>query len=130
MNVLSLVGNLGQDSELRYLPSGAAILNFQVACTSGYGDKKKTTWVRCVLFGKQGESLAQYLKKGSKIFVSGEFSLNEYRANDGTQKTSIELNVRDISLEGGKQELSTPLQSQHHEQKSNGYVPESDSIPF
>lgn len=123
MNVLCIVGNLGQDAELKYLPSGAAILNFSVACSSGYGDKKKTTWVRCALFGKQGEALERYLKKGSKVFVSGEFSLNEYKANDGTQKTSVELNVRDISLEGGKQETSVPPQSQHHEQKSNGYAP-------
>ena len=80
MNVLCIVGNLGQDAELKYLPSGAAILNFSVACSSGYGDKKKTTWVRCALFGKQGEALERYLKKGSKVFVSGEFSLNEYKA--------------------------------------------------
>jgi len=117
MNVLSFVGNLGQDSELKYLPSGAAILNFSVACSSGYGDKKKTTWVRCALFGKQGEALAQYLKKGSKCFVSGEFSLNEYTANDGTKKTSVELNVNSVSLEGGKSD--SPAQGQQPAQSQN-----------
>jgi len=124
MNVLSLVGNLGQDSALKYLPSGAAILNFSVACSSGYGDKKKNVWVRCALFGKQGESLAQYLKKGTKVFVSGEFSLNEYSTNDGTQKTSVELNVHSVSLESGKQETN---QAQSQPQQNN--APSSANAP-
>jgi len=136
MNILSFVGNLGQDSELKYLPSGSAILNFSVACTSGFGDKKKTAWVRCALFGKQGEALAQYLKKGSKVFVSGEFSLNEYQAKDGTQKTSVELNVNAVSLEGSKND--TAKQSQYDAGKPNGYAPSGnatadeypDDIPF
>jgi len=127
VNVLSFVGNLGGDSELRYLASGGAVLNFSVACSSGFGDKKKTAWVRCALFGKQGETLAQYLKKGSKVFVSGEFSLNEYKANDGTQKTSVELNVNAVSLEGSKSD--SPAQGQQPAAQSQNAQPRGNQPP-
>ena len=134
MNVLSFVGNLGGDSELKHLPSGLVVLNFSVACSSGYKEKKKTAWVRCALFGKQGEALAQYLKKGSKIFVSGEFSLNEYTANDGTLKTSVELMVNSISLEGSKQEeqQNNPHSTaqQHNQPQNNGFPNDDQDIPF
>ena len=110
-NILSFTGNLARDAEVRYAPSGMAILSFSVANSIGYGDKKQTLWVRVTLFGKRAEGpLKDYLKKGTTVFVSGELSLNEYKANDGTMKTSLELVANVIDLVGKRPERDdTPL---------------------
>jgi single-strand DNA-binding protein len=104
-NVFSFTGTIGRDAEVRYLPSGQAVLNVTVANNIGFGDKQQTLWVRCALWGKRAEGqLQNYLKKGQQVFVSGELSQSEYRAQDGTTKTSLELNCNIIDLVGGKRE--------------------------
>ena len=102
MNNLSAVGNIGSDAEVRHTPSGAVITSWSFALSSGYGDKRKTTWLRCNLFGDRGEKLAPMLLKGTQVGVNGEISLNEYVAKDGTNKSSIELNVNNVTLLGKK----------------------------
>ena len=102
-NVFSFTGTVGRDAEVRYLPSGQAVLNVTVANNIGFGDKQQTLWVRCALWGKRAEGpLKDYLKKGQQVFVSGELSQNEYRAQDGSNKTSLELNCNIIDLVGNK----------------------------
>jgi single-strand DNA-binding protein len=66
LNVFTFTGNLGRDSEKRYTNNGDPILSFSVGVTSGYGDKKVTTWVNCNLWGKRAESLHEHLRKGSQ----------------------------------------------------------------
>ncbi len=111
-NVFSFTGTIGRDAEVRYAPSGMAILNVTVANNIGFGDKQQTLWVRVALFGKRAEgSLKDYLKKGQQVFVSGELSQNEYKANDGTTKTSLELNANIIDLVGKRSEGGTSQQS-------------------
>lgn len=112
MNVFTFSGNLGGDAEVRYMPSGDAVANFSVAVKSGYGDKEKTNWVRCAIFGKRAEGgLIQYLKKGVQVVVSGEFSLDEYEGQNGT-KTTASVRVNDVTLAGG--------QNQQPQQQSYG----------
>jgi len=111
-NVFSGVFTCGADAEVRYLPSGQAVLNVNCANRTGFGDRQQTLWVRVTLFGKRAEgSLKDYLKKGQQIFVSGELTQNEYKANDGTTKTSLELNANIIDLIGKKNESSQPQQN-------------------
>ena len=111
-NVFSFTGTIGRDAEVRYAPSGMAILNVTVANNIGFGDKQQTLWIRVALFGKRAEgSLKDYLKKGQQVFVSGELSQNEYRANDGTTKISLELNANIIDLVGRRNEGGAPQQS-------------------
>lgn len=103
MNIFTATANLGRDAEVRHTATGTAIASFPIAISSGYGDNKKTTWVRCSLFGKRAEGgLIQYLKKGTQVAVSGEISLNEYE-RDGQQRSSLELRVNEIDLIGGRQ---------------------------
>lgn len=133
-NVLSFAGNLGQDAEVRYLPSGMAVLSFSVAMGSGFGDKAKTDWVRVSMFGKIAESkLKDYLLKGTAVFVSGECSLNIYQANDGTTKAGINMVGNVCNLVGKKgdsqQAGQTPPQSQHHADKANAYNPADRQRP-
>ena len=111
-NVFSFTGTVGRDAEVRYAQSGLAVLNFTVANNIGFGEKQQTLWIRVALFGKRAEGqLQNYLKKGQQVFVSGELTQSEYKANDGTTKTSLELNANIIDLIGKKNESNQPQQN-------------------
>jgi single-strand DNA-binding protein len=111
-NVLSFTGTCGRDAEVRYLPSGQAVLNVTVANNIGYGDKQQTLWINCAVWGKRAEgALKDYLKKGQQVFVSGELSQREYKANDGSTKTALELNASILDLVGKKNEANQSQQS-------------------
>jgi single-strand DNA-binding protein len=142
-NVFSFTGTVGRDAEVRYAPSGLAVLNVTVANNIGFGDKQQTLWIQVTLFGKRAEGqLQNYLKKGQQVFVSGELTQREYQAKDGTTKTSLDLNANIIDLIGKKNEAN---QSQQNYQPSgvreqapvrerasqdNFDVPYDDDIPF
>lgn len=111
-NVFSFTGTVGKDAEVRYTPAGMAVLSVNVANNVGFGDKQQTLWVRVALFGKRAEGqLASYLKKGQQVFVSGELTQSEYRANDGSTRTSLELNANIIDLVGKRNETSQGMPS-------------------
>ena len=140
-NVFSFTGTVGRDAEVRYTPSGLAILNVTVANNIGFGDKQQTLWVRVALFGKRAEGgLQNYLKKGQQVFVSGELTQNEYKANDGTMKTSLELNANIIDLLGKRNESGSGQQAYQAPEKQpsapqgnshdNFDAPYDDDIPF
>jgi single-strand DNA-binding protein len=111
MNNLSAVGNVGSDAEVRFTKDGTAVAGFSFALSSGYGDKKKTTWLRCSIIGKRGETLAPMLTKGTQIALNGEISLNEYVAKDGTTKSSVECLVQSVTLLGKKDTASKPAKN-------------------
>ena len=130
MNNLNFTGNIGNDAEVRYTPENLAIASWSVALRSGYGKSEKTNWVRCSMVGDRGVKLAEYLKKGTQVAVSGELSLNEYTNKSGENKASLECRVSNVTLIG-KREPSEPKESA----KANAFQPqpldeiESD-IPF
>lgn len=129
MNVFTFSGNLGNDCRSNTV-SGQAVVNFSVACKSGYGDKAQTNWIDCALWGKRGESLQQYLTKGQQVVVSGELGTREH---DG--KTYLTCRVNDVSLVGGKQQAApaqqprqqVPAQQQAAQQPPIDF---DDDIPF
>jgi single-strand DNA-binding protein len=128
-NVFSFTGTVGRDAEVRYLPSGQAVLNVTVANNIGFGDKQQTLWIRCAVWGKRAEGqLQNYLKKGQQVFVSGELSQSEYRAQDGSTKTSLELNANIIDLIGKRNESSQPQQSYPSSQPSGQQAPSHDNF--
>lgn len=104
INVCTFSGRLGRDSEVKYIPSGTAVLEFSLAVDTGFGDKKTSFWLKCAMFGDRGQKLSQYLLKGKQVIVSGELSPREYQAGDGTTKVSLELRVNAVELVGGKQD--------------------------
>ena len=76
-----------------------------VANNVGFGEKQKTNWIRVNVWGKRAEGqLINFLKKGQQVFVSGELTVNEYQAKDGTTKSNLELNASIIDLIGSKKE--------------------------
>ena len=129
---------MGRDAEVRVTPSGMSVLNVTVANNIGFGDKQKAIWVRVALWGKRAEgSLQDYLKKGQQIFVSGELSQSEYQANDGTTKTSLELNANVIDLVGKRNEQapqSTNQQASTAQQQpaatTHNTLDDFDEAPF
>jgi single-strand DNA-binding protein len=144
-NVFSFHGTVGRDAEVRYLPSGQAVLNVTVANNIGFGDKQQTLWISCAVWGKRAEGqLQNYLKKGQQVFVSGELSQREYRAQDGSTKTSLELNATIIDLVGKRNESSQSSQqnypssgapqgqpsAQQAPSHDNFDAPYDDDIPF
>ena len=128
MNSLSFTGRLTRDAETRYLQNGTAVLSFSVANNTGYGDKQKTNYFDCALFGKRAEGkLAEYMKKGQEVGVVGELSLNTYQKKDGTQGASLQVRVNDVDLIGSKGSQNEP------QQQSAPPMPddfESTDIPF
>ncbi len=139
-NVFSCTGTLGRDAEVRVTPSGQSVLNFTVANNIGFGERQQTVWIRVALWGRRAEgSLQNYLKKGQQVFVSGELSQREYQANDGTTKSSLELNATIVDLVGKRNEggqSQQPAQSYQSTpaapQPSNGpsSVDDFDDVPF
>lgn len=125
-NVFSFTGTVGRDAEVRYAPSGVAVLNVTVANNIGFGDKQQTLWIRAVVFGKKADGkLVEHLKKGQQVFVSGELTQSEYQAKDGTTKTSLELNAYIIDLVGGRKENAPARQA-----APKADVAYDDDIPF
>jgi len=112
-NVFSFTGTVGRDAEVRTTPSGQTVLNVTVANNVGFGDRQQTLWVRVALWGRRAEGqLQNYLKKGQQVFVSGELTQREYQANDGTTRTSLELNANVIDLVGKRNDQGqAPQQS-------------------
>lgn len=98
MIIVNVSGNIGQDAELKSLQNGDSVLSFSVASNSKIKDEKKTTWIRCSIWGKRGEALAQYLTKGTKVVAVGTLDVREYEANDGTTKTSLDVRVDQLDF--------------------------------
>lgn len=104
MNVLNCIGRVGRDAEMRYTQNGDPICQWSVAIDIGYGDNRKTTWLNCSLFGKRGESLVNYIRKGDQIGVTGAIFLNEYETKAGGNGARLECRVNDVTLISQKDE--------------------------
>lgn len=110
MNKFILTGNLGNDHEMKHLPNGDALCEFSVGVKSGFGDKEKTLWVKCSMFGKRAAGqLPQYLVKGTKVCISGELSMDEWE-KDGVKNKMLKLRVEDLDLIGARQDGHQPQQ--------------------
>jgi len=138
MNSLNFTGNLGQDAEQRNLPDGTSLVSMSVPCKSGFGDKAVTTWLRCTLFGKRCESVMPYLKKGTMVGISGEFSARDYTDKDGNKRQSLEVRVNDLTLLGGRGDTKPQARPSHDAAKArqtaapsgSGFDDMDDDIPF
>lgn len=107
VNKVILVGNLGRDFELRYTPGGAAVGTLSLATTEVWNDKsgqrqEKTEWHRVVLWGKQAESLNEYLLKGRQIYVEGRLQTRQWDDRDGNKRYTTEIRGDRVVLLGGR----------------------------
>lgn len=101
--VITVIGNLGSDPELRFMPNGKAVVNFSLASTPRVKDGNEykdgeTTWLRCSAFEKLAENIVESLHKGQRVIVQGRMSTRSYEAN-GEKKSSLELAIDAIGPE-------------------------------
>lgn len=129
MKTISIAGNLGKDATLRRTQNGDAILGFGVAVEERSGQDKRTIWFDVSLFGKRGETLAQYLTKGTKVSVSGELSTREHEG-----RTYLTVRASEITLMGGGEKRDTGGYDQSPDSSqrapAGGYDDMSGDIPF
>ena len=108
VNKVILVGNLGADPEVRYLPSGDAVANIRLATTDRYKDKtsgemkEATEWHRVSFFGRLAEIVNEYLKKGSSVYIEGRIRTRKWQAQDGTDRYSTEIVAEQMQMLGGR----------------------------
>jgi single-strand DNA-binding protein len=105
LNRVMLLGNLGQDPELRYTQGGQAVLNLRLATTESYLDrdrvrKERTDWHSIVVWGKRAEALSKILHKGSSIFVEGSIHTSSFEGRDGQKRWKTEVTARNILFTG------------------------------
>ena len=136
MNNLCLTGNLGRDAETKFTQGGEAVTSFSVALSSGFGDKKITTWLNCNFWGKRGQAVAPHLLKGTQVAISGEFTARPYQSKEGMEKLSLELRVNDLTLIGSKREgeaaqpAARPVQAPTRQPVTADYADFDSDIPF
>lgn len=102
LNEFKGIGRLTADPEIRYTNSGTAVASYTVACDYGYGDNKKTEFVRCVSWSKLAEICGEYLRKGSLVYICGAMETRKWQDNNGENRYTTEINVREMKMLGGK----------------------------
>ena len=134
MNSLNATGGIGKDAELRYTPNQDPVCSFSFALSSGFGDKKVTTWLNANIWGSRAETLAPMLLKGTTVGIVGELTNRPYKAKDGTEKFSLEVRVNDLTLLGKKGDTSTSANNNNAPQAlktaSNADYEDDSALPF
>ena len=143
VNKVIIVGNLGQNVELKYTPGGAAVANFSLATSETWRDKEgekqeRTDWHRIVLWGKQAESLQQYLLKGRQIYVEGRLQTRKWDDKDGNTKYMTEVRAHQVVLLGRRDDTAGggthPDRQEQQTSTMTGPAPApeltDDDIPF
>jgi single-strand DNA-binding protein len=107
VNKVILIGNLGRDPEVRYLPSGDAVANFSIATTDKWKDKngemqEQTEWHRISFFGRQAEICGEYLRKGSSVYVEGRLQTRKWTDKDGNERSTTEIRGDRMQMLGGR----------------------------
>ncbi len=106
VNKVILIGRLGQNPELRYTPSGAAVANFSVATNEVWTDKagqrqERTEWHKVVAWGKQAELCNQYLQKGRQVYIEGALQTRQWQDQQGQNRSTTEIKANTIQFLGG-----------------------------
>ena len=145
VNKAIIVGNLGRDPEMRYLPSGEAVANLAIATTDKYKDKsgqmvEQTEWHRVSFFSKTAEVCGQYLKKGSQVYIEGSIRTRKYTDKDGVEKYATEIRGDRMQMlgskSGGSADMDEPAQHRASRQAMDSQRPTgrfddmSDDVPF
>jgi single-strand DNA-binding protein len=142
INKVILVGNLGQDPETRYMPSGDAVTNLSVATSESWKDKQsgeqreRTEWHKVAMFGRLAEIAAEYLRKGSQVYIEGKLRTRKWQANDGTDRWTTEVIADEMQMLGAR----GPIAPANREKQASGSDvnppqggdpgPSDENIPF
>jgi len=107
VNKVILLGNLGRDPELRFLPNGDAVCNFSIATTDSWKDKagekqEKTEWHNIVMYRKLAEIAGEYLKKGRPVYLEGRLQTRKWQTKDGQDRYTTEIVADNMQMLGGR----------------------------
>jgi len=108
INKVILVGNLGKDPEVKYMPSGGAVANITVATSDTWKDKQsgesqeRTEWHRVVLFGRLGEIAGEYLRKGAKVYIEGRLQTRKWQDKAGVERYTTEIVASEMQMLDGR----------------------------
>jgi single-strand DNA-binding protein len=148
INKVILIGNLGADPETRYTPSGTAITNLRIATTESWKDRQsgeqqeRTEWHRVVMFDRLAEIAAEYLRKGSQVYIEGQLQTRKWQDQQGQDRYTTEIRARDMQMLGGRPGAGAPASDEpgggysRGGQGGGGRSPEpsepvlDDDIPF
>ena len=146
INKVILVGNLGNDPEVRYSNNGAAIANISVATSDSWKDKntgeqqEKTEWHRVVMFNRLGEIAGEYLKKGSKVYIEGKLQTRKWQNQQGQDQYTTEIVASEMQMldsrSSGNGEYKRPAPSNNSSSEiqtppsNGGNILDDDDIPF
>jgi single-strand DNA-binding protein len=136
LNQCNFIGRLGKDPEVRQLPSGDKVTNFSIAVGSSWKDKQTgqkkehTEWIDIDTFGGLAGVCGEYLRKGSKVFVSGEFKTRKWEDQSGNTRYSTSIKARDMQMLDSRSDAgsSPPDAGQGSSQPSNNF--DDGDIPF
>ena len=108
VNKVILIGNLGKDPETRYMPSGSAVTNLTLATSESWKDKQtgenqeRTEWHKVAMFGKLAEIAAEYLRKGSQVYIEGKLRTRKWQDKEGKDRWTTEIVADEMNMLGGK----------------------------
>jgi single-strand DNA-binding protein len=108
INKVILIGNLGADPETRSMPSGMSVSNIRIATSESWKDKQsgetkeRTEWHNIALFGRLGEIAAQYLRKGSQVYIEGSLRTRKWQDKDGKDRYTTEIIANEMQMMGGR----------------------------
>ena len=127
VNKVILIGNLGQDPEVRFMPSGNPVANLRLATTDSWMDKQsgqrqeRTEWHSVVLFNKTAEIAQQYLRKGSKVYIEGRLQTRKWQGQDGQDRYSTEIVANDMQMLDSRGEQQGQAPGGYGGQQQGGY---------
>lgn len=136
INKVILVGNLGQDPETKYLPSGGAVTNISLATSESWKDKQtgetqeRTEWHRVVFFNRLAEIAGEYLRKGRKVYVEGSLKTRKWQDKDGQDRWTTEIIASDMLLIDGGRSESEPSQTAQQASYAAKKPDDEELIPF
>jgi single-strand DNA-binding protein len=108
VNKVILIGNVGQDPETRYMPSGKAVTNLRIATSESWKDKQtgeqreQTEWHTVVMYDRLAEIAAEYLKKGSQVYIEGKLRTRKWQDKEGRDRYTTEINANEMQMLGGR----------------------------
>jgi len=114
INKVILIGHLGADPETRYMPSGGAVTNIRLATTESWKDKQsgeqqeRTEWHRVAIFGRTAEIAAEYLRKGSQVYIEGRLRTRKWQDNQGNERYTTEIVANDMQMLGARSGMGEP----------------------
>ncbi|WP_304673304.1 single-stranded DNA-binding protein [Neisseria polysaccharea] len=111
LNKVILIGRLGRDPEVRYMPNGEAVCNFSVATSETWNDRngqrvERTEWHNITMYRKLAEIAGQYLKKGGLVYLEGKIQSRKYQGKDGIERTAYDIVANEMKMLGGRNENS------------------------